>query len=319
MPRKVKTPCTIPETPSIEAMTHVAFQEPDHERDEIAEYVEWQSNKSGKKDVEVTYLERLKSEVIFGTEHVAWDVHTDEPGRWWVITGPTNLYSQELFPSLDYTFSLHVGLMARVASRDSKRAPSREGQRLRAAWRRWETAIEALDIAKESEDFQAVGMRCRETLVALVKSLQRGIELEAGEERPQASNVPDWFMLIAQHFASGRRSEHVRSYLHRAAKETWQLANWLTHTSAAGLQDAQIVLDATSNLLTLTSRVVMRREAEPPTRCPTCASYRIASVYDPDIPRDPPYVALCQSCGWNDLEADAEPSTDHGPSEVLGG
>ncbi|UJW79794.1 hypothetical protein [Hydrogenophaga sp. SL48] len=305
MPKK-KTPCTIPETPSIEAMKHVAFQEPDHERDEIAEYVEWQSNRSAGSKVEVTYLERIKSEIVFGTEHVAWDVHTDEPARWWVITGPTNLYSQGLFPSLDYTFSLHVGLMARVASRDAKRAPSRDAQRLRAAWRRWETAMEAIDAANEAEDFQAVGMRCRETLVALVKSLQKSIDIPEDQQRPQASNVVDWFDLIALNYAAGARNERVRSYLRSTAKETWQLLNWLTHTSSAGLQDAQIALDATSHLLTMTTRVVSRKEAAPPLACPTCGSYRIAAVFDPDIPRDPSYVSLCQSCGWNDLEQDAE-------------
>lgn len=306
MPKKIKTPCTIPETPSVEAMTHVAFQEPDHERDEIAEYVEWQSNKAGKNRVDVTYLERIKFEVIFGTEHVAWDVHTNEPSRWWVITGPTNLYSQELFPSLDYTFSLHVGLMARVASRNAKRAPASDGQRLRAAWRRWETAIEAFDTSKEAEDFQAVGMRCRETLVALVKSLQRAVQVPEGQIRPQAANVIEWFALIAAHYAPGSRNEHVRSYLRTTAKETWQLVNWLTHTSSASLQDSQLAIDATSSLLTMTSRVVMRQEAGSPTTCPTCGSYRIASVFDADIPRDPPYLALCQSCGWTDLEDESK-------------
>lgn len=304
MPRKPTTPCTIPEVPSIEAMTHVAFQEPDHERDEVAEYVEWQSNKGEGKDVKVTYLERIKSEVVHGTEHVAWDVHTDEPSRWWVITGPTNLYSQDLFPSLDYTFSLHVGLMARVASRDAKRAPKSNSHRLRAAWRRWETAVEAMDEARETEDFQAVGMRCRETLVVLVKSLQQAVDVPAGQERPKAANVVEWFALIAAHFASGQRNEHVRSYLKTTAKDTWQLVNWLTHTSSANLHDARIATEAVSALLNVTSLVVMRSEAQPPASCPICGSYRIASIYDPDVPREPPYVALCQSCGWNDFEAE---------------
>jgi hypothetical protein len=219
-----------------------------------------------------------------------------------VITGPTNLYSQELFPSLDYTFSLHVGLMARVASRDAKRAPPRELQRLRAAWRRWETATQALDAANEAEDFQAVGMRCRETLIALVKSLQKSVVTLDGQPRPQASNVPDWFDLIALHFACGARNERIRSYLRSTAKETWQLLNWVTHTSNAGLPDAQIALEATSHLLSMTTRVVAKKEAEPPVNCPTCGSYRIAAVFDPDIPRDPSYVSLCQSCGWNDLD-----------------
>jgi hypothetical protein len=312
MPRKPTTPCTIPEVPSIEAMTHVAFQEPDHQRDEIADYVEWQSNKKGQLAVAVTYLERVKTEVVFGTEHVAWDVHTDEPSRWWVITGPTNLYSQELFPSLDYTFSLHVGLMARVASRDAKRAPLSQRHRLRAAWRRWETAVEALDAAREAEDFQAVGMRCRETLVTLVKSLQRTVLLADGETRPKRSNVPDWFALVALHFASGPRNEHVRSYLRSTSKEVWQLVNWLTHTSSASLHDARLAVEAASGLLNLTSLIVMRSEAASPTSCPTCGSYRIASVYDREITRDPPYVSLCESCGWHDYDEDTEPETPPG-------
>lgn len=306
MPKKSKTPCTIPETPTIEAMQHVAFQEPDHERDEVAEYVEWQSNKSEKKKISVTYLERIKSETVFGTEHVAWDVHTDEPSRWWVITGPTNLYSQELFPSLDYTFSLHVGLMARVSSRDAKRAPSRDGRRLRAAWRRWETATEALDNAKEAEDFQAVGMRCRETLVALVKSLQKAVVVPAGEDSPKAADVKGWFKYIALHYAPGSRNEHVRSYLRSTSAETWQIVSWLTHTSTAGLHEAQLALDATSSLLTITSRVVMKSEAQTPASCPTCGSYRIAAIFDPEIPRDPPYLSLCQLCGWHDLDDEAD-------------
>lgn len=304
MPKK--TPCTIPEPASIAAIQHVALKEPDHQRQEIADYVEWQVNKGAETAYKVVHLERIKSEVVFGTEHVAWDVHTDEPGRWWVITGPTNLYPQREFPSLDYTLSFHVGVMARVAARDAKRAPISRKDRLRSTWRRWETATDAIDLARESEDFQAVGMRCRETLVNLVKTLQKGVEVPAGTEQPKAADFVGWFALIAQHFAPGARNEHVRSYLKAAAKETWQLVNWLTHTSKASLHEAHLALDATSNLLGTISLVVIHGEAGSPDVCPTCGSYRIVAVYEPDIDREPPYVCLCESCGWNDYEeADA--------------
>ena len=73
-------------------------------------YLGWKSNKNSDRKIKGTHLERVKSEVVLGRENVAWDVHTDEPGRWSVIIGPTNLNSQETFPSLDYTISLHVGL-----------------------------------------------------------------------------------------------------------------------------------------------------------------------------------------------------------------
>ncbi|CAG4884702.1 conserved protein of unknown function [Georgfuchsia toluolica] len=303
MPKK--TPCTIPKPPSIAAIRQVVLPEPDHQRQEIAEYVEWQVNKGAETTYKVVHLERLKSEVVFGTEHVVWDVHTDEPGRWWVITGPTNLYSQHEFPSLDYTLSFHVGVTARVAARSAKSAPPSRGDRLRSTWRRWETATDAIDLARESEDFQAVGMRCRETLISLAKSLQKGITVPQGTEPPKAADFVGWSALIAQHFALGSRNEHIRSYIKITAKETWQLVNWLTHTSKAALHEAHLALEATSNLLGMVSLMVMHAEAGSPEACPTCGSYRIVAIYEPDLERDPPYVSLCESCGWNDHDANA--------------
>lgn len=299
-----KTPCTLPGPASIAAIQQIALKEPDHQRKEIAEYVEWQVNKGREVPHKVVHLERIKSEVVFGTEHVAWDVHTDEPGRWWVITGPTNLYSQHEFPSLDYTLSFHVGVMARVASRDAKRAPPSRKDRLRSAWRRWETATDAIDSAQESEDFQAVGMRCRETLVSLVKALQKDIVLPEGVERPKAADFVNWFAYVAQHYAAGSRNEHVRSYLKTTSRDTWQLVNWLTHTSTARLHEAHLALDATANLLATTSLVVIHAESGAPDTCPACHSYRVVAVFEPDIDRAPPYVSLCESCGWNNYDED---------------
>ena len=78
---------------------------------DIAEYVLTQA-----RDETVQNVERVKTEYIMGDPYEVWDVHTDKD-RWWVITNPTNLYSQRHFPGLDYTLSFHVGLMMRVRSR----------------------------------------------------------------------------------------------------------------------------------------------------------------------------------------------------------
>ena len=76
----------------------------------IRDYVEWQA-----KDEKVSHAERVSTEFVLGRRLDAWDVRTDK-GRWWVITSPTNLYSHELFPSLDYTLSFHVGVTTRMMS-----------------------------------------------------------------------------------------------------------------------------------------------------------------------------------------------------------
>src|SRR3546814_16380702 len=87
-------------------------------------YIEWQWNKKREHELEETgntelveefvqHAEKIKTERVMGTDYSVWDVHTNL-NRWWVITNPTNLYSQVLMPSLDYTLSFHIGLMARV-------------------------------------------------------------------------------------------------------------------------------------------------------------------------------------------------------------
>jgi hypothetical protein len=82
-----------------------------------------------------------------GRKHECWDVRTDKT-RWWVITSPTNLYSQELMPSLDYTLSFHVGVMARVASANKPHVNELEQLVMADAWRRWEQAGELLNEAE---------------------------------------------------------------------------------------------------------------------------------------------------------------------------
>ena len=83
----------------------------EHSEADIANYVRGQA-----RDEVVLHVERIKKEVVVGETYEIWDVTTDR-GRWWVITNLTNLYSQQHFPSLDYTLSFHVGLMARLRSR----------------------------------------------------------------------------------------------------------------------------------------------------------------------------------------------------------
>src|ERR1022692_852008 len=58
------------------------------EREAIRAYVEDQAHE------EVVHLEKAASELVGPVRHDIWDVHC--PGsRWWVVTEPTNLYSQE--------------------------------------------------------------------------------------------------------------------------------------------------------------------------------------------------------------------------------
>jgi hypothetical protein len=288
---KSQDQCLIPPRVPDEVLKHFTYKGTDEEAQKIIEYVEWQSKKD--KD-RVTFLEKVQTEFVMGEAHDCWNVHTNK-GQWWVITGPTNLYSQTLFPSLDYTISFHLGLMLRLSSSRTGTEDPRLGDRLASAFRRWEQAAEALDESVESEDVQAVGMRCREALIAFARSVASPSMVPDGDTVPQAANFVEWSKLIANSIAPGSKNEHVRGYLKAVAKETWQLVGWLTHLVNASRHDGTIVLDATHSVIEAFGAALIRKERQTPERCGKCGSMRLITLYKPELDVD---GAACLSCGW---------------------
>lgn len=296
--RKQKPPlrgeCLIPERPPVEALRQSVLGASPFEEREIVEYFEAESRKDKAK---VQHLELVKTETAWGRIHKVWDVHATD-GRWWVITEPTNLYSQALFPSLDYTLSFHIGLMARVMARKARQASVKNAELFISAWRRWEQAAEGIDSAKEAEDFQAVGMKCRECLLAFAREAQKSIAMRDKEEGPKRSDFIHWMELLADQVAGGSHAKEIRNHLKDGATTTWQLANWLTHTSNANRPNAEMVVAATKNLLEAYTIAFVGFESRNPGRCPKCSSYQLESFYVPELERDPPYMLVCMACHW---------------------
>ena len=287
--------CTIPEPVPVELANELVFGRNEENAEEIRRYVASQT-----KGERVTHLERMVVESVFDQNLEGWNVWTDKE-QYWVVTNPTNLYSQKLFPSLDYTITFHVGLGARISSRQTKTASDAQRQRLAEAARKWEQAAEAFGTAAEVEEFQTVGLRCRECLVSLVKAIASPDMVPEGAERPKAADFIHWSELIANHVAKGASSEYVRAYLKHSAKTTWQLVAWLTHASSAVRYDARMALDATQGVLAGFATALFRFEGNAPDKCPRCTSYRLDTIYEPVADSDQEYFTLCQSCGWNDI------------------
>jgi len=246
------------------------------------------------RDENVLHVEKVASERIFGQQHDVWDVHTDKE-RWWVVTGPTNLYSQALMPSLDYTLSFHIGLMARVASRRRPEGSEAEQQLLLVTNRKLVQASEAFDQADEAEEFQAVGMRCRECLLTLVRELRDESKIPEGDNLPKASDFPAWNERIADAVAAGGHAEHVRGYLKTTAERAWRLANWLTHASNASRADAELALSGVAHVVGNYATWVLRQKVGAPERCERCKSYRLTVDWRPDLGGI--YVPRCEACG----------------------
>ena len=277
-----------------EAINQFAFKRDDAEAQHIMEYVEWQCGK-GKDKERVTFLEKVLTEHIMGVANDCWNVHTNKR-QWWVIDGQfTNLYSQTLFPSLDYLLSFHLGLMLRLESERTGTDDPRLSDRLAAVFRKWEQAAQALDTSRESEEVQAVGMRCRETLLTFIRSVSDPAMIPSGTETPQAANFPTWSELVAGHIASGHRNERIRGYLKAQAKETWELVNWLTHARNVSKIDGTMAIDATHSVIEAFGNALIRHERKMPERCGRCGSLQLQLVYMPELDND---AAIFQSCGF---------------------
>ncbi len=60
---------------------------------------------------------------------------------------------------------------------------------------------------------QAVGMRCRECLIAFVRSVAEPDMVPAGQDPPKAADVIHWTELIADTVSPGPRAADIRGYL----------------------------------------------------------------------------------------------------------
>jgi predicted RNA-binding Zn-ribbon protein involved in translation (DUF1610 family) len=268
------------------------METPEYERREIIEYLESQSGS----EFLVEHVEKLTSEHVLGQQYDVWDAHTNE-GRWWVISPPTNLYSQDQVRSMDIALSFHIGLMTRVMARDSVQfQASGSTSWVLEVLRRLRTASDSLDGAREIEDVQAVGMRLRESLLTLTSKLRTlDLEVPATAELPQQDgNFKGWAEVFAGILAPGSSSSRLRKLLKSQSDCTWEYLGWLTHARNASMTDGRLALSATNNVIEMFLYAVARIERGTNDRCPSCSSYQISRQYTVET-----WLQVCGTCGWS--------------------
>lgn len=282
------------------------METPAHERRQIEEYLRSQSGD----DFEIEHVEKLTSEYVLGHQYDVWDAHTSD-GRWWVITNPVNLYSQDQIKSMDIALSFHIGLMARMMAQEPLLA-GREDVWVLEVIRRLDAAAESLDRAREVEDFQAVGMRLRETLLTLAaKLVSLGYQTDAGAAELQKGNFKAWASVCAESVAAGSSAQYLRALLKAFSEKTWNYAAWLTHARTAGRADARIALSAVSQTIEAFIVAVNRHKLGTPQRCPVCASYQLRAEHA----GDGGWVKVCETCGWEAPGEPVPPGAHHDPAQ----
>lgn len=286
-----ESPTHVHPVPPDQLARYSVKRDPYSEQD-IRNYVEGEAP-----DEVVQHVERIKKEAVLDEVYEIWDVTTDA-NRWWVITNLTNLYSQQHFPSLDYTLSFHIGLMMRLRSRFTG-ATSDEPTPFDEVFRRQEQAKVRFATAVEGEDFQAVGMLLRECLISLVAVLRRRAPVKADIERPRDADFLNWTDLLINEMCGGASNKPLRKHLKNTAEETWQLANWLTHHRNVNKTAASIAIEATDAVVGHFVQILVRERTDRTEQCPLCKSRDIRSHFDMSIEPDGDYYISCGACEWN--------------------
>lgn len=212
--------------------------------EDVKKYVEWQSQDKCK-------VLSAKPEYNFddlGVEVCVWNVKTDTDGDWWVVEGdtvPMNLYPQSAYYlGADEVYSFHMGLMQRMSASHNKYDPDAfvRGVTLGAEiapqlLRKLKSVALLIDTAKEIEDFQSVGVHCREILIELGNHIYEPT-MAGADEQPQASNFKRKSERFIQFYLTGSENADYRSIIKKLTESTWEYTNKITHSSSATYYEA---------------------------------------------------------------------------------
>jgi hypothetical protein len=260
----------------------------------VIEYFEWQAP-----DLKVEFVQKVYEEHVLGHRHDVWDIHTNKD-RWWVITNPTNLYSQEQFPNMDLAITFHVGLCIRIPRSEKKKLSELPIEPFAECYRYLTEASEALTHADEISDFQSMGIRCREALLAFVSAAQSAVPWISSEPAPKKADLRAWAAHICGAILQGDTHKDRRHLFKTLLESAWGFANWLAHAKSSSWYDAEAASETTGNAIGLCTSMVIRYIRGVPDSCPACGSHRLSP--ERGIRTDMPEIewerSTCQKCGW---------------------
>lgn len=115
-----------------------------------------------------------------------------------------------------------------------------------------------LETAKNEEEFQILGLLCRETLISLAQAVYKpGIHKTVDNVEPSATDANRMLEAYFTKELGGESNENAR----RHAKAALALANELQHRRTANFREAAICAEATRTVVNIVSIISGRKEA----------------------------------------------------------
>jgi hypothetical protein len=259
----------------------------------------WSATWPLKRPTSRSISQKVYSENILSHCHDVWDVHTNVD-RWWVITNPTNLYSQAQFPNMDLALTFHVGLCIRIPRSEKKKLSDLPIEPFAECFRYMGDASDALAQAQEVADYQAIGVRCREALLAFTYAAQVVLPWSLDKEPPKRADFKAWIEHVCSVALSGSSQRDRRQLLKALLESIWGFSNWLTHTRNSTWRDAEAAVSTMEHAVSLCVSAVIQHIRGVPDVCPACGSNRLTPerAFDPDHLDDEWERPTCTRCDW---------------------
>jgi len=252
----------------------------------------------------------IKCEETFndlGVEVNVWNVKT-KTGAFWVVEGetaPMNLYTQDAhYFSADEAYSFHMGITQRLTKRnqnDFKHIIDEiplDIERLKSINRKLNMASQKLSIDLEPEDFQSIGLICRESLIDLGKELGKrnpDVLKEKGLKSSDFKGIANEFIGI---YIPGENNADLRNYSRKMVEIAWSYNSMIVHSPNKTYPDVKIALLFTSSVVSLIENLFFKYIGfDNEFACPECGSKNIEFLEGDNDE----LIALCKSCDHEEL------------------
>lgn len=247
----------------------------------------------------------IKCEITFidlGSEVNVWNVKT-KGEAYWIVEGeeaPMNLYTQNAnYLSADEAYSYHMGITQRLRTdyhKDFKHIIDEiplDIKQIKSINRKLNLAADKLSFDLEPEEFQAIGLICRESLIELGKELsKRNPEIikEKGIKASDFKSIADEFVNL---FIPGNSNSELRGYSRKLVDIGWRYNSTIVHSPNKTFPDVKIALLFTSALVSLFENLFLKYIGfDNEVACKECGSKNI-ELFEGD---NETLIAVCKSC-----------------------
>lgn len=252
----------------------------------------------------------IKCEETFtdlGQEVNVWNVKTKKEA-FWIVEGenaPMNLYTQNAYYfSADEAYSFHMGITQRLDDKYKKEFKHiideipLDIEQLKSINRKLNMAAQKLSIDLEPEEFQSIGLICRESLIDLAKELYKRNSNIIDEKKIKQSDFKGIANEFINTYIPGKHNSDLRNYSKKIVDIAWGYNSTIVHSPNKTYPDVKIALLFTAAAVSLLENLFYKYLGfDNELNCSECGSKNLDffEIKNGDL------ITKCKSCGNEQL------------------